>query len=239
MFAIERTGTGAGLMVVFPHLPGLPPVKKFIRPLSALALACAASSALAGVTFYERENFAGRPVDMNGTVPNFVERGFNDRAMSVVVEGSPVEVCMDINFNGGCTILKPGRYPTLGHLGGQISSVRPAFEQRGDQRGQGQRDGREARATLYSGQGMTGRAITLDHEGASDLQNFNDKASSLRVERGYWIFCSDVQFRGECRTFGPGDYAQLPPGFDNRISSGRRISNNYPYSTNPNWEARR
>ena len=25
---------------------------------------------------------------------------------------------------------------------------------------------------------------------------------SLRVERGYWIFCSEPQFRGECRTFG-------------------------------------
>ena len=218
-------------------------MKKFIRPLSIFALTCAASSAMAGVTFYEAENFGGRPIDMNGTVPNFVERGFNDRARSAIVEGAPVEVCMDINFNGGCTVLKPGRYPTLGNLGGQISSVRPAYEQRGDsqrdQRGPGQRDGRGATATLFSGPNMTGRAITLDREGAGDLANFNDRASSLRVERGYWIFCTDVQFRGECRTFGPGDYAQLPPGMDNRISSGRRISNNYPYATGPNWDARR
>ena len=26
-----------------------------------------------------------------------------------------------------------------------------------------------------------------------------------------WIFCSDANFNGECRTFGPGDYASLPP----------------------------
>jgi hypothetical protein len=216
-------------------------VDKFTRSLSIFALTCAASSAMAGVTFYDAENFRGRPVDMNGVVPNFVERGFNDRARSAVVEGAPVEVCMDINFNGGCTVLQPGRYPTLGNLGGQISSVRPVrggYEQRGAI-DQGRPVGRGASATLFSGPNMTGRAITLDREGAADLQNFNDRASSLRVERGYWIFCTDVQFRGECRTFGPGDYAQLPPGMDNRISSGRRISNNYPYATAPNWEARR
>jgi hypothetical protein len=64
---------------------------------------------------------------------------------------------------------------------------------------------------------------------------FNDRASSLRVESGYWIFCSDAEFRGECRTFGPGDYATLP-GLNNVISSGRRISNDYPYSERPDWQ---
>ena len=86
---------------------------------------------------------------------------------------------------------------------------------------------------------MTGRALTLDRDGVSDMADFSDRASSLRVARGYWIFCSDTQFRGECRTFGPGEYPQLPPGLDNRIASGRRISNNYPYANNPNWDARR
>ncbi len=64
---------------------------------------------------------------------------------------------------------------------------------------------------------------------------FNDRASSLRVESGYWIFCSDSDFGGECRTFGPGDYASLP-GMNNRISSGRRISNDYPYGDKPDWQ---
>lgn len=216
-------------------------MNKFLRLSGIAAATLAASSAMAGVTFYEGENFGGRPIAMNGTVANFVERGFNDRARSAVVEGASVEVCMDINFNGGCTVLNPGRYPTLGNLDGQISSVRPAREQRGghDQRDQGRQGGRYASATLFSGPNMTGRAITIDREGSSDMQNFNDKASSLRVERGYWIFCTEVDFRGACRTFGPGDYAQLPRGMDNRISSGRRISNNYPYANNPNWESNR
>jgi hypothetical protein len=83
---------------------------------------------------------------------------------------------------------------------------------------------------------MTGRAFPIGSEGASNLEGmFNDRASSLRVDSGYWIFCSDANFRGECRTFGPGDYPMLPPELNDRISSGRRISNDYPYSQNPNW----
>ena len=68
-----------------------------------------------------------------------------------------------------------------------------------------------------------------------DTTGFNDRASSLRVESGYWIFCSDSEFRGECRTFGPGDYASLA-GMNNVISSGRRISNDYPYDGKPDWQ---
>jgi hypothetical protein len=214
----------------------------FLRPLALVAATLAATTAMAGATFYEAENFGGRNLTMEGTVPSFVDRGFNDRAQSVVVEGAPVEVCVDINFSGGCTVLNPGRYPTLGNLGHQISSMRPV---RGDQRGgydrgdRGYRGNQGASATLFSGPNMTGRALTLDRGAESDLSNFSDRASSLRVTQGYWIFCSDAQFRGECRTFGPGEYPQLPQGLDNRISSGRRIANNYPYSNNPNWDQRR
>ena len=49
------------------------------------------------------------------------------------------------------------------------------------------------------------------------------------------MFCSEPNYDGECRTFAPGDYATLPPGLDNRISSGRRISSDYPYNQPPNW----
>lgn len=219
---------------------------KILRPLALVAATLAATTAMAGVTFYEAENFGGRNLTMDGTVPNFVERGFNDRARSIVVEGAPVEVCVDINFNGGCTVLNPGRYPTLGNLGHEISSMRPVQnEQRGgyDRDGRGYRgyrgrDDQSAAVTLFSGPNMTGRGLALSENGTSNMVNFNDRASSLRVTQGYWIFCSDTQFRGECRTFGPGEYPQLPAALDNRISSGRRISQNYPYTNNPNWEQR-
>jgi len=52
---------------------------------------------------------------------------------------------------------------------------------------------------------------------------------------GYWMFCSDANFEGSCRTFGPGDYPNLPPDLDHRISSGRRIADRYPYEGRPTW----
>ena len=187
------------------------------------------------VTFYEAEDFEGRGFTPTGAVPSLVARGFNDRAESAVVEGGPVEVCVDVNFGGGCTILNPGRHASLGDYRNRISSVRPvaAAAPRNLPPAGG---GRWASATLYSGPNMSGRSVTLDREGASDLQGFNGRASSLTVEKGYWIFCTEPEYRGECRTFGPGEYRQLPPEFDNTISSGRRISNNYPYATRPNWD---
>jgi hypothetical protein len=83
---------------------------------------------------------------------------------------------------------------------------------------------------------MSGRAFPIQ-DGVTNLRRtgFNDRASSLRVESGYWIFCSDAEFQGDCRTFGPGDYASLP-GMNNVISSGRRIANDYPYGEKPDWQ---
>ena len=94
-----------------------------------------------------------------------------------------------------------------------------------------------ARATLYGQRGFAGRALAIDRPIVRNLQdyNFNDRAASLRVDSGYWMFCSDANFEGECRTFGPGEYPSLPPELQSRISSARRISNAYPYRERPNW----
>ncbi len=93
-------------------------------------------------------------------------------------------------------------------------------------------------AVLYSNSDFRGDRYVVQGSYMRDLANtgFNDRAQSLRVERGYWIFCSDADFQGQCRTFGPGDYRRLPRALDNKISSGRRISERYPYNGQPNWE---
>jgi hypothetical protein len=90
---------------------------------------------------------------------------------------------------------------------------------------------------LYEQPNFGGRSVAVDQDFMPNLASsgFNDRASSLRVERGYWMFCSDAGFQGTCRTFGPGDYPQLPPGLNNAISSGRRIHQEYPYGGSPNW----
>lgn len=86
----------------------------------------AAAPSTAQIIFYENENFTGRSFPTNQEVGNFDRSGFNDRASSVVVLGERWEVCEHAGFNGRCTVLRPGRYPSLVAMGinDRISSVR-------------------------------------------------------------------------------------------------------------------
>lgn len=210
------------------------PMTSILRPVLLAITALSASAAMADVVFFENDNFGGRQFTVGQYVPNFRDSGFNDRAQSAIVSGGSWEVCVDRDFGGGCTVLAPGRHPSLGSWSSRISSARmvasapvavaPVYETRRD------RPRGRASAILFSGPNMNGRQIVLGGEGDNDLTGqFNDRASSLVVQSGYWIFCSDSNFRGECMTFGPGEYPTLPPALDNRISSGRRISHDYPY----------
>ena len=191
-----------------------------------------------GELAYDRENFGGRGVTVTDVVADFNDIGFNDRTRSVVVYSGTWELCHDMQFRGECQVLVPGRYPQMqGALDREVSSARPIAERVVEQRpAYGVRPGR-IRAVLYEGPRFTGRSYVVDENVLRNLDGtgFNDRASSMRIERGYWIFCSDAQFAGECLTFGPGEYPQLPPTLDNRISSGRRIANDYPYREQPRW----
>jgi hypothetical protein len=215
-------------------------MKRILTPLLLSIIAMAAGSAAADrITFYQDDNYGGRQFTADRPVTNFANNGFNDRVRSAVVHDGRWEICVDADFNGGCGVLGPGAYPNLGAYAGRISSVRPIDGRDGrysnnryDDRGRN----REARATLYEGPNLSGRSYPVyDAMRNLDLTGFNDRASSLRVESGYWIFCSDSEFRGECRTFGPGEYASLA-GLNNVISSGRRIANDYPYDGKPDWQ---
>jgi hypothetical protein len=204
-------------------------------PMATLPQPAFAPRPKGGIIFFESENFGGRQFMIDQPDPNFSGSHAIDRYQSAIVEGGSWELCGDADFRGGCRIFVPGRYPELGGLSGRISSARPSYDQRGEMPRDEMRG--RASATLFSGPYLTGRAFRLSAQEQSNLYDlFNDRASSLRVDRGYWIFCSDADFRGECRTFGPGEYPILPPELDNRISSGRRISNDFPYTHNPNWQ---
>jgi hypothetical protein len=204
------------------------------------------------IVLYEHDNFGGRSYTVSRSVANLNESGFNDRASSAVVRGGRWQICEHAYFGGRCEVLSPGEYPSLRatNFNDRVSSVRElgwtpdgsggwsgGNASGGGNWGDGGRWGTGARAVLYEGVGLSGRVFVVAADGISNLDRsgFNDRASSLRVEAGYWLFCSDANFQGECRTFGPGDYTTLPPGLSNRISSGRQISRDYPYRGNPNW----
>lgn len=225
-------------------------MKHILKPIFLGMLALAPTTVLAdSITFYQGGNFGGGNMSVDRSVANFDGSGFNDRARSAIVHEGQWELCVDANFAGGCQILGPGRYADLGELSGRVSSARPVatrysnnpndprYGNDGRNPNDGRNRGRNASVTLYEGPNLSGRSFALNDTMRNlDGTGFNDRASSVHVDSGYWIFCSDAEFRGDCRTFGPGDYATLPPGLNNVISSGRRISNDYPYGERPDWQ---
>lgn len=102
-------------------------MKTTLTAALGVAAMLTAAHAAAQVTFYSEEGLRGRAFSVNGTIPNLDGSGFNDRASSVVVQRGRWEVCQDANFQGNCTVLRPGQYPSLGAMGlnDRVSSVRP------------------------------------------------------------------------------------------------------------------
>lgn len=81
-----------------------------------------------------------------------------------------------------------------------------------------------AQITFYQGEGFRGRAFTVN----TPVQNFerygfNDRASSVVVDRGRWEICTDARFQGRCVVLRRGSYDSLGRmGLDGRVSSARR-----------------
>ncbi|MFO1314301.1 MAG: beta/gamma crystallin-related protein [Burkholderiales bacterium] len=188
------------------------------------------------IVLFESPGTTGRSFTLNGAMPNLGGTGFNDRASSAIVNGGTWQLCADADFMNTCEVFGPGRHDSLGGVTGRVSSARPFAPGGGGGSGGGGGWGGNTRVVLYEGPNFSGRSYTVNTDvlGNLDGTGFNDRASSMRIERGYWMFCTDANFMGDCRTFGPGDYPSLS-WFSNRISSGRRISNDYPYNAPPQW----
>jgi uncharacterized protein YcfJ len=80
-----------------------------------------------------------------------------------------------------------------------------------------------AQITFYPGEGFRGRAFSTS-EAVPDLgrRDFDNRASSIVVERGRWEVCEDSRFRGRCVVLRRGSYDSLDKlGLDERISSVR------------------
>ena len=215
---------------------------------TALAAAClAANVAGAQIVLYENDNYDGRTFRASDSVSNLNDTGFNDRASSVVVRGGRWQICDNAYFGGRCETLGPGEYPSLRSMGmnDKVSSVRSLgwtpdggggwnsgnnsnnnsnnnWNNSNNNWNSGGNWGSGNRAVLYSSYDLQGQTFVVNPSGVSNLGDtyFNDKARSLRVESGYWIFCSDANFQGNCHTYGPGDYPNLPSGQSHSISSG-------------------
>jgi len=201
------------------------------RALIVLLLLLAAPASFAAeMILFEHDNFQGRSMTLRGSVPDLGNSGFNDITSSIIVRSGTWRVCEHAHYGGRCITLSPGQYRSMNRFGMNdiISSVRDM--------GQGYREtrpvpeypetrpvpprGEFGRAELFEGGNFTGRNFVLEGS-VRDLGDtgFNAGAASLRVYSGTFQFCSEVDFRGTCRTFGPGEYRNLP-GMG-RVVSGR------------------
>lgn len=101
--------------------------KSIVQALFATSVLAFAAHASAQVTFYEQEGFQGSTFNTQQRVGNLERSNFSNRASSVIVVGSRYQVCEDTRFEGRCTVLRPGQYPSLTAMGlnDRISSVRP------------------------------------------------------------------------------------------------------------------
>lgn len=82
-----------------------------------------------------------------------------------------------------------------------------------------------ATVVMYEHDNFQGRSTTIVTRMTNlGSANFNDTASSIVVNTGWWQFCQHADFGGDCITLGPGRYASLnAQGMNDRISSVRPV----------------
>jgi len=83
-----------------------------------------------------------------------------------------------------------------------------------------------AQVTFYEREGFRGRTFAASQTVENfERSGFNDRASSVIVERGRWEVCENAHFEGRCAVLRPGNYENLADmGMNDRISSVRRVN---------------
>ncbi len=200
---------------------------KSLLALILLAASVALPAHANRVVLYERGDFRGFSVTLERDTPNLAYLGFENRASSLMVIRGTWEFCTEPYFRGRCITYRDGQYPSLGGNSNRISSARPVG---GDSIGDrpvdkpGWSNAGDAEVELFAGQNFVAPLRSLrDIVPNFDPLGFNDRVASLIVRRGTWEFCTDANFRGTCRTYGPGRYGQLSYGEENRYSSARPV----------------
>ncbi len=95
-----------------------------LRPAGGVDNPAARAPASGDIVLYTEPNFGGRAYPARQDVSNLGPTDFNDRTASIVVNSGRWEVCTDGEYAGRCAVMGPGRYPALGGLTNQISSLR-------------------------------------------------------------------------------------------------------------------
>lgn len=200
-------------------------LNRFLLPLCVLGVTVLPAFA-DQIILYERNNFSGRNITVERDMANLDHLGFGNRASSAYVMSGTWEICTDPYYQGSCRRLAPGEYRSLGGQGSRVSSIRPVRDWGGGTGNEGGGWGGSggAEVVLYDGQNFQGQIGVL----RGPTPNFeplgaNDRVASLIVRRGNWEFCTDANYRNNCRVYGPGQYPEIWGGQDDRYSSARPV----------------
>jgi uncharacterized protein YcfJ len=103
-----------------------------------------------------------------------------------------------------------------------------------------------AQVTFFEHDDFGGRSFSTTRQIANfQRYGFNDRASSVEVQRHRWEACQDVRFGGRCVVLQPGRYPSLAAmGLNDRVSSVRQIGDNVSIADDrfaplPAYDARR
>ena len=192
----------------------------------------ASGPALTGrLVLYDADGFVGRNIAFTQNTVDLQPTGFNDQALSAVVESGHWEVCADSHFRGQCQVLRPGLHSRLDPVVVRnVSSARlVAGSGRRGREGAGVGGAGQSQAApspmleLFENDGYGGRRVAINADSIDlNQQGFNDIASSLVIYTGQWQLCTDARYGGRCAVFGPGQYASLG-GLNDQLSSLRRV----------------
>jgi len=186
------------------------------------------ASAEPRIMLFEAPGFGGGAIELTKTNGKLDRIPGYSGADAVIVYGGTWRLCSREYYRGECFDFVPGRYENLGALTGRVSSAE-LVAITGAPAAVAPPPAGAGRVVLYEYPNFRGQSFAINWSELPNLNRmgFSDRAASMRIEEGYWMFCTDAQFRGDCRTLGPGEYARLPGDVDRRIASVRRVNEVY------------
>src|SRR4029453_13796693 len=163
----------------------------------------------ARVTLYQHKGHLVRAVELTSSIDSLDRRNFEDSADSAMVSGGVWRLCDSERGRGTCTDFQPGQYDSLGALNGRVRSAYLVAQVQ-------ERVATVAvvppgRAIVYEFPNFGGAPQVIEYGRAADMAwtNFRNPASSVFIESGSWLVCSDIGYQGECRVLEPGAYPYI------------------------------
>jgi beta/gamma crystallin len=177
----------------------------------------------ARATLYQHTGHLTRVVELTASIDDLDRRNFDDSADAALISGGVWRLCDRERGRGACADFSPGKYDTLGAMNGRVRSaylIAPVQERVATLAALP-----PGRAIVYEFPNYGGAPAVIEYGRAPDMDwaYFKNPATSVRIESGSWLVCSDIGYQGECRVLEPGDYPVLTGLGLRGIASARQV----------------